>query len=410
LSRAKSGEAGHFEFQNDGRWFETSLTPSLSQQGEIVGVVGVLLDITERKTFEDERAKLLASEEAAKSAERLKSEFIANVSHEIRTPLNGVIGMTGLLLDSELSLEQRDHLLALRSSGEQLLTLMDDILDFSKLEANRIEIEELEFDFSELVSDTLRLFIPLARQKGVSLKLLSSFTEGGLYRGDRSRIRQVLNNLLSNALKFTLDGEIQVHIEVSPLRELPSIHSIRVSVRDTGIGIDADVAPRLFTPFTQGDASVSRKFGGTGLGLSISKKLIEQMGGQIGFETAKGEGTHFWFTLELNNVQPNKSEISQEQTPPPIREGMRILVVEDNQINQKVIRKQLEKLGHRVEVVAHGFEALSALEAMPFDLIFMDCQMPEMDGYEATHCIRALSNCRISQIPIIAMTASTMAG
>ncbi len=564
--------------EEDGRkrWLLTNKLPLRNDHGEITGLVGIGIDFTERKRAEEalanrneelERARLVAEDqarelevqadelraarEAALEASRYKSEFVANMSHEIRTPMNGIIGMTGLLLGTGLSSEQREYAEVIHKSGEILLNIINDILDFSKIEAGKLTMEHLPFELREVLEETVDLHAQAAKIKDLELTCFIASSVSTSLFGDPGRIRQIVTNLLGNAIKFTARGG--VHVEVTSTGETEKDCAIVIAVRDTGIGISPESQRKLFQPFTQADGMTTRRFGGTGLGLTISRRLAELMGGAITMESTEGAGSIFRVSLTLEkqmvlhhpdslpdigglnvlvvddnetsrmilhhqltswridhsitagakealaNLQsatqcgrPFTLAILDMQMPDidgimlarmirldhsitplkllmlsssgeatrdlltkagldaylkkPVRQSalldciaslvgmselrikpksagltehvplvtaslrnVRILVVEDNAVNQKVAKRMLEKAGCQIDIVGNGFEAIEAVECLPYDLVFMDCQMPEMDGFEATAQIRKRQSGE-ERLPIVAMTANALTG
>jgi PAS domain S-box-containing protein len=528
-----------------------SVTALRNKRGHITGYFGVASNISDRKKADQ---ALRDAATAAQESVRLKSEFLANMSHEIRTPLNAIIGMTGLLLDTELTTDQRSFTETVRTSSEALLTVINDILDFSKIEAGQLAVETINFDLHEPVEGTLELLAEKAYGQGLELAYLIAENTPTQLCGDPGRLRQILLNLVNNAIKFTEKGEVVVR--VSKVAETGRVATLRFTVTDTGIGIPQEAQAKLFQPFTQADGSTTRKYGGTGLGLAICKQLVNLMRGEIGVESNPGHGSIFWFTTQIS-LQPETAKVVHRRAdiagshvlvvddnatnreiferqlanwhvkhtsaasgqealeklraagsvpfdaalldmqmpnmdgltlarqihtdpalshvkmlilssmgrgippaeladagvaltlmkpvkqtqlhealisvladrahtpvrakrpaaPPMVASGkLRILVAEDNVVNQRVALLQLERLGHRADVAANGLEVLSAVESVHYDVIFMDCHMPELDGYEATRQLRTRENERrargekFTPLHIVAMTANAMQG
>ena len=418
LSRAE------FFHADGGRWYDRRERAIRWADGRQVHMA-ILTDVTERKRSEMElletnrqlvEAMVRASRMAKKAevANVAKSAFLANMSHEIRTPMNGVIGMVELLLHGELPPKQRRFAEVARSSSMALLKVLNDVLDYSKLEAGKVEIDLHDFDLRPMLEDVAEAFAGQARAKGVDFELRVASDVPSRWRGDSSRIRQVLGNLVSNAVKFTEKGRVDIAVERTGESSAPP--ALRISVRDTGIGIPEDKIPSLFQKFTQMDSSVTRRFGGTGLGLAISKELVDLMGGTIGVTTRPGEGSEFWFCVSEPTV-PAPVRAEAEAPPPsratpdacPATRPPRLLLAEDDLTNQVVAVSLFELLGLHVDVAGNGREAVQALAAKPYDAVFMDVQMPVMDGLEATRCLRARPDA-VRNVPILALTAHALEG
>ena len=382
---------------------------------------GFVRDISERKSVEDQLQTYMKELEwfraEAEKGTRLKSEFLATMSHEIRTPMNGVIGMTELLLETDMNARQQHYADVVMRSARALLDIINDILDFSKIEAGRLTLEPLPLDFKRLSKETIELFSMKTDEKGLKILLNYSDDAARYVLGDAGRIRQILSNLLGNAVKFTDKGRIELIVEglESPQNRLNDV-KIKVSVKDTGIGIPQEVQGMLFSMFTQADTSTSRKYGGTGLGLAICKQLAMLMDGEVGIESVQGNGSVFWFTMILPMVDENsvamvQSELVDKAKPESLK-GARILLVEDNIINQEFALEILRSFGCRCTLATDGLQAINCVEeGNVYDMIFMDCQMPEVDGYEATrHIHEYFERQSLPSLPIIAMTANALKG
>ncbi len=380
---------------------------------EVTSVVEVLDKLTDRFLARNRELDLARSE--AEAANQAKSQFLSSMSHEIRTPLNGVLGMAELLMDTPLNQDQARYVGAIKSAGQVLHGLLGDVLDLAKIEEGRVTLEKIDFDPRQIVLDVATVYREMASMGSLKLLVDTDQLNRGWVSGDPTRFRQVLSNLLGNAVKFTQRGEVRLHAQSIQPPAGDSRAWCRVSVQDTGIGIDSEAMQKLFKRFAQADVSTTREFGGSGLGLIISKHLVELMGGQIHVQSEPGAGSRFWFDLPFD-----APTVAVAATPVGVDKaqmaGLRLLVAEDNQINQLVIKAMLGKLGADVTIVANGKLALEHVKKGGYDLVFMDCQMPVMDGFESARQIRVWEATQLAQstqyvpIPVIAQTANALAG
>jgi len=391
----------------ESRWLRLRALCEWDSERKPVRMAGSMQDITEKRQYQK---ALVEATEAAGAANHAKSAFLANMSHEIRTPMNGVIGMADLLLESTLTAVQRDYAETIRESAGALLTVINDILDFSKVEAGKLDLEHIDLDLRDTVEDVARLMAIQARPKGLEVTASIDPSIPDLLRGDPGRLRQVLVNLCGNAVKFTSEGEIG--IEVRLLAQDDQSTTVRIEVRDTGIGIPANRLTQLFRPFTQVDASMTRRFGGTGLGLSIARSLIELMGGEAGVESVLGRGSTFWFTVKLERPAAVATTAPQRITRSLLR-NRRVLIVDDNATNRKVLSSQLARCG--IDAVT-GQSCDEALELMngacdskaPFEVALVDQQMPDQDGAEFGLQVRA--DARLRPTRLVLLTSSGLRG
>ena len=385
-------------------WEQMNDVPLFDVNDCLIGFRGAGLSITERKIAEIE---LLNSKKKSEEASRAKSNFLATMSHEIRTPMNGVIGMAQMLSNSTLDENQKSYVDVITQSGQLLLGVINDILDYSKIESGKLELEVSPFNIKGLIDDVYKLMLNQAVDKNISFKLINEEGCSLVVLGDAVRLRQIVINLLSNAIKFSEEGEVRLRVKCE---QITNVCKLKLSVEDDGIGISDEDKSKLFTSFMQADSSITRRFGGTGLGLAITEKLVYMMGGKIALESELGRGSKFFIQVELK-VQESEVVVSEVKNQLGIVDSKEtdlssksLLLVEDNKVNQLVVKSILENTGIKIEIVENGKDAVEKVAKLDFDIILMDLRMPEMGGIEATKLIRKMPADK--QIPVIALTAN----
>ncbi len=390
------------EQNNKKIWVHTNIAPVRNKKGEIIGLIGISWDISNQKNYE---LQLKKARDQAEEGVRIKDRFLTNMSHEIRTPLNGILGMAEILNQTALEQKQQEYLASLLKSARHLVGLIEDVFEFSAIEAGKYKPDKGNFNLNELLKQVTGSFKNEASDKGVSFELKTGSGLPATFSGDRRALQIILRNLLSNAIKFTHEGAVVLRV-FSEKPEKPGRVNLRFEVQDTGIGIQKNQVEKIFDSFSQLDTSTTKIYQGTGLGLAISERLVEMMGGEIGVKSQEHEGSLFWFVIPLETGQPDEETIDETVILERLK-NFRILLVEDNLINQKISRITLEKKGCKTDVAANGKEGLEKFIRQPYDLVLMDIQMPVMDGLEATRKIRAFEKQQGNQHAfIIALTAN----
>ncbi len=400
LREHNSGDRNVEQKLGDGTWLQIA-----ERKTERDELVGFRVDVTALKEIQEQ---LKAAKETAETAVEVKSAFLATMSHEIRTPLGGILGLSDILMSTNLTGEQHELVGKLKAAGSGLLVILNDILDLSKLEAGKLAIESIDFDLGALIDESIDLFEPKAQAVGLDLSIEMSDDTPSAIHGDPTRIRQVLVNLIGNAVKFTHQGSVTLRVGVLTRRQNDTV--LRFSIHDTGIGIAEDALDSLFDDFVQADASTSRRYAGTGLGLAISRRLVELMGGALNVESVEGKGSEFSFEVPLVPAINSSKSAGVPVSPGEWQasEQLDLLIAEDNELNQMIINALLSPLGHTVTFADNGRDAIESLKGGTHDLVLMDIRMPEMSGIEATRLIRGMTS-NIAQTPIIALTADAMA-
>jgi signal transduction histidine kinase/CheY-like chemotaxis protein len=390
------------------RWIHVRSTAIRLSNGSVARMAGSVANVTRRRQAADE---LREAKEAAEQASHAKGNFLATMSHEIRTPMNAVLGYVSLLRETDLTEQQRDYLGVIESSGQTLLSLINDVLDYAKIEAGRVDLEQIAFEPRTVVSNITKMLRPRADAKGIQLIENVAADVPLVLSGDPTRLGQILLNLCGNAVKFTNTGSVRITVQPEGADQL------RIEVKDSGIGIATDRVGKLFQEFSQADSSTTRRFGGTGLGLAISRRLVLLMGGSIGVDSEAGEGATFWLVVPLQPatpemlaaMQPPSQQRAEQEPTTAMSTRKRVLLVEDNPVNQHLAKQFLRSLQCDVTVAANGVEAIEQITDSVFDVVLMDCVMPEMDGYQATREIRRRETGSERHLPIIALTANAMA-